>query len=533
MYKILIVDDEELVRRSILKIVDWKALGFSEVFEAENGTEALQIALEQKPHLVLTDIRMPFMDGLQLTSELKEKLPSSHVVILSGHDEFRYAQEAIGLQVLDYILKPLGAATLTKKLQEIRKKLDNELQEKEYLSKIRLQLHQSLPLLKESILNTLVCTPGNKPGMESRLQSLEIPLYGGPYAVSVIEPDLSGIPPSDAEVYSYAAKNIALETLGHHHPVFTDNLGRVTLVFRLSALPTEDRAHQQLLEILHVLLKSVNIHLKIPTTIGVGTTVSHLSDLHSSYMEALNALDCKYTLGKDRIYDIRDLDYMEAEFYYPFDACNELITAVKTNKLSGIKQALTDICGILKSGKNLTVTNIKLVFVEMITALLKLLSETRQMSAEAWTMGLGLYSQIEKLDTVDKMAEALLQLSIQTSRELAELRTSSSQQIVMKAMDYVRDNYQQEDLSLQTTASHTSVSAGYLSALFKKETGVNFSDYLTRIRMEKAMELLRTTDLKTYEVAYRTGFSNPHYFSISFKKYTRMSPSEFRGEPEE
>src|SRR5690348_4989752 len=100
MYKILIVDDEELVRRSIIRIVDWKALGFSEVYEAENGIEALQTALNIKPDLVLTDIRMPFMDGLQLASELKTKLPSAHIVILSGHDEFKYAQEAIGLNVL-------------------------------------------------------------------------------------------------------------------------------------------------------------------------------------------------------------------------------------------------------------------------------------------------------------------------------------------------------------------------------------------------------------------------------------------------
>jgi two-component system response regulator YesN len=260
MYKILIVDDEELVRRSIIRIVDWKALGFTEVYEAENGVDALKIALEVSPHLVLTDIRMPFMDGLQLTSKLKEQLPSTHIVILSGHDEFTYAQDAIGLGVLDYILKPLGAAALTAKMQAIRQTLDEDYQEKQYLAKVQTQLHQSLPLLKENFLNTLVCTPGSKIGLASRLNFLDIPLAKGPFAISVIEPDLSDISPSDIEVYNFSVKNIALETVGVNHPVFSENSGKVVIAFCIPALPAETDKRNSIIETLNVLQKSINIY---------------------------------------------------------------------------------------------------------------------------------------------------------------------------------------------------------------------------------------------------------------------------------
>jgi two-component system, response regulator YesN len=532
MYKILIVDDEEIVRRSISRIVDWDALGFSSVLQAENGVEALEISLIEKPDLILTDIKMPFMDGLQLAEAIRENLPSTFVVILSGHDEFKFAQQAIGLGILDYILKPLGAASLTMKMQEIRKKLDEELQEKQYLIKVKNQLHQSLPLLRESFLNTLVCTPGSKTRAEDRLKFLDIKLSNGPYAICVIEPDLGLLEPGDVEIYSFAIKNIALESLGSKHIVFSDQNGRIVIILCLDSINFQLDTRNMIFDILSVIQKSIELFLKTIATFGVGTTVSTLSELYHSYSEALDALEYKYTLGKGKIYNIYDLDYHEPEFLYPFDAFSEFMTHVKSFQLGLLKQDLSNMTSPLKE-KNASPANIKLIFIELITELLKLLTETKKVSAETWSQGLNLYNQIEKLVTVDEMAEVILNFAVTVSKCLAEVRATSSKSIVSKAIEYVNTNYVLEDLSLYTTSSHIAVSAGYLSALFKKEAGINFSDYLTKVRMEKAIELLRATDMKTYEVAYKTGFSNPHYFSISFKKFTGRSPSEFRGASEE
>lgn len=565
MYKLLIVDDEDFVRNAIVNILDWKELGFSEVYQAENGLQALEVALQCKPDLVLTDIKMPFMDGLELSAQLKEALPDTRIVVLSGHSEFKFAQEAIALGVLDYIIKPLGAATLTKKMTEIRKKLDHEFQERRYLEKIRSQLHQSLPVLRERFLYLQVCTAeGNSGAAENaraRLDFLEIPLRDGPFVPCVIEPDLSAVKAEEPEIYSLGIKNLVMEIVGPRHPVFFDGADRVVVVFNTPLDPDDARLpdgtpplqgsllqqgsmssqdkpafqgnRDLITEILLILQKAAQLFLKTQVTAALGATAPGIGDLYASYNKALLALECKYTLGKGKIYDIHDLDYLEPAFFYPFDACAAFVNAVKIGGAATIEQVAARICDALKSRKNLSAANIKLIFVDIITNLLKMLTEAKDSTPETWSQGLMLYSVMDKLGTVEEIAAAVLPFAVKVSKALAASRTNSSMNIIAKVMDYVRQNYQLEDLSLHTVAVHVAVSPGYLSALFKKETGKNFTDFVTQLRMEKAMELLKVTDLKTYEVAYRTGFANPHYFSISFKKQTGKSPSEFRGVVEE
>ena len=326
---------------------------------------------------------------------------------------------------------------------------------------------------------------------------------------------------------------MAEETVGTAHSVFSDNIGRIVIVICISALPDDTEKGNLLIDMLNVLHKDINIHLEIPATFGIGTNVTDISDQYNSYYEALTALDCRFTLGKDKIYNISDLNFIEAKFFYPTEIFSKLLIAVKTCERGTIRQLIAEICSFLKTEKALSPANIKMIFIEIITELLKLLTEIKGASPVVWSEGLSLYGQIEKLGTVDEMAEAVVPFVNNVSKNFVDTLSNNTQNVAQQAMEYINTNFQQEELSLISVASSISVSAGYLSALFKKETGINFSDYLTRVRMETAMQLLRTTDLRTYEIAYRTGFSSPHYFSISFKKYTGKSPSEYRGVPED
>ena len=533
MYKILIVDDEELVRTSITTIVDWASLGFTEVYQAENGIEALALALKVKPDLVLTDIRMPFMDGLQLSAQLREKLPSTSIVILSGHDEFKYAQQAIAYGILDYILKPIGPDSLYEKMLEIKTKLDLNLNKKKYLEKIRSQLHQSLPLLTEKFLNSLLYNSFENKAYSKTLEFLEIPLTPGPYLICVIEPDLLDIYENDLELYSFAVKNIATETFSSKHPVFSDAVGRIIVVFCVDTQISEEENHSITFELLNILKNNVNFYLKLQLTAAKGSIVNEINSLYMSYNEAISALECKYTLGKNRIYDIRDINYVESSIVYPHDAYVEFMDAVKSARTDLIIQASGSIVAALKSRHTISPANIKLVFIDIITSLLKLLAMTKGTSLEVWNKGLSLFSELDKQGTVEELTNATTEFAITVSVELAASRSKSTSIIVCKVIEYIKDNYQLQDISLFSAANYASVNASYLSTLFKKETGKNFVDYLNRVRIEKAMELLRTTDLKAYEVAYMTGFSNPHYFSILFKKHIGITPSEFKGGTDE
>lgn len=527
IYNLLVVDDEELVRNAISTIIDWDSLGFTNIYEAEDGLEALELCRKQKIDLVLTDIVMPFMDGLELSAALKQEFPDIHVVILTGHEDFEYAKQSVDLGVKNYILKPVGASTLYTKMKEICKKLNIEASQKQYIAKMRSQIHQSVPILQEKFLYSLVCTQhGNRKNIKERMELLGLPLKSSSYVVGIVETDLSQTANADIELFLFTSKNISADCIGKSHCVFDDNNNHTILVFNLDDF--EDDAHYIIYNTLQVIQKAIYSILKIDTTCAMGSIVSDLNDLYLSYHEAKTALDCRYSLGTNRVYDINDLDYIEKSFYYPFDEIKQLIYSIKFLGRTEIEQAIEEISRTLLYSKNLSSSNIKMVFIEMITSLLKELSSVKQGSTAVWDEGFALYNKLEHRTSLQQVLDSLLEFSIKVSEELHKLQSNSGQIMIQTVKEYIEQNFADDSISLSSAAEYTSVSTGYLSALFKKETGINFVEYLTDVRMARAMNLLKTTDKKTYEIAYETGFANPHYFSISFKKYTGMSPSDFR-----
>lgn len=527
MYKLLIVDDEELIRSAVSSIIDWNSLGFSAIFQADNGLAALEICRSNKIDLVLTDIAMPFMDGLALSTVLSKEFPEIHIVILTGHEDFEYAKQSIDLGVKNYILKPVGASTLYQKMKEICQKLHIEVTQKEYVSQMKSQLYQSLPIMREKFLYVLVCMQhGLLRDSEERIKALELPLLSGQYMVGVVEADLSKMDNADIELYLFMTKNIVMDVVGNSHCIFDDNNNKIIIVFNTDQF--EDDSHRIIYDTLQVAQMTASSVLKINVTCAAGSKVNCLADLNRSYQEAMTALDCRYSLGYNRVYDINDLDFIKKSFFYPVDGIKELIYSVKFLKKQDIEKSMSNISSDLKSSMNLSAANIKMVFVEIVSLLLKELSYQKEVSDGIWNTGFSLYNQLDKMTSIEEAYSRILSFSMTVSEELFMLQANSGQHIIKTVKEYIEKKYMEESISLTSAADSASVSTGYLSALFKKETGINFVEYLTNVRMEKAKNLLTNTDMKTYEIAYSIGFSNPHYFSISFKKYSGMSPSEYR-----
>ncbi len=487
----------------------------------------MEICRKHKIDLVLTDIVMPFMDGLELSAALNHEFPQTHIVILTGHEDFEYAKQSVDLGVENYILKPVGATTLYTKMSEICKKLNIEASEKQYINRMRNQIHQSMPILQEKFLYSLVCTQNrNRRDSLERIKVLGLPLEASSYVIGIVQTDLSQAHEGDIELLVFTAKNISSDCIGNKHSLFCDNDDKIIIVFNLDEL--EEDSHFIIYNTLQVIQKAIYSILRLNITCSMGSIVYDLKDLYKSYHEANTALDCKYSLGANRVYDINDLDYIEKSFYYPFDATKDLIYSIKFLGEAEIHKSMKEISNILLQAKALSKSNIKMVFIEIITTLLKELSGVKQVSSQIWNEGFALYTQLEHQNALEKTVKKLTDFSIKVSGELQQLQINSGKIIIENAMEFIRNNFADDNTSLSSTAEHVSVSTGYLSALFKKETGVNFIEYLTNVRMEKAMQLLKSTDKKTYEIAYETGFANPHYFSISFKKYCGQSPSDYR-----
>lgn len=526
MYTVLIVDDEALVRRGVAQMIEWDSLGFTTVLQAEDGIEALKVCRENKVDLVLTDIVMPFMDGLELSGVLGQEFPDIQVVILTGHEDFEYAKQSVNLGVKNYILKPVGANTLYEKMKEICDKLHVENEQKRYIAKMKNQLHQSMPVLQEKFLHLLVCTENSvADDVHKRIESLELPLLCKAFLVGVIELDLGEVESCDLELYLFTAKNVVQECVGRGHCAFDDN-NKIVVVFNLDYY--DEGGHDIVYKTIQVIQKAVYSVLRINNTCALGGEVHQLKELYTSWREANAALDCKYSLGINRVYDFKDLDYVERFFYYPFEEIKGLVAAIKINSFSEIDGAVQAVRQALGSSPNMSSANVKMVFVEILTILLKELAGMKEVCPDTWTEGFSLYNGLEQIISIEQMCSRLLAFSQQVSAQLQKTQKNSGELIVQKTMDYIDSHYADETLTLSGMADIVGVSMGYLSALFKKETEKTFTEYLTQVRTGHAKELLRTTDKRTYEIAYETGYANPHYFSISFKKSTGMSPSEFR-----
>lgn len=532
MYKILIVDDEDLVRKAIINKLNWQQIGFDVVEQAEDGEQALEIALQIKPDLVLTDVRMPFIDGLELAEKLSKELPATKVVILSGHDEFEYAQEAIRIGALDYVLKPINSIKLTELLTKITCNMDQEKLDKEKLVKIKRQLHQSFPLLKERFFNSLIHAALDKKEIESNIEFLEIDFMGNSLLICVAEVDNINIiakerNAEDIALIHFSVLNIASELIGKFGFTFNDSLNRLVMVISKETVEMKD-FENNCYRLLDEIRAAAEKYLKITITVGIGRIVTGLENMHLSYNDALTALDCKIIMGKNKVYNIKDLGFTENVQYFPIDKINTLISTIKLENADVVLKQLNLFFEDISKRKSMTSDNMRILMIELINGVQKVLIGIGNERGHEYRIDFKIYEEIGKCETLEDINIAISKFVSIVCESIFLSRKSRNSIIIEKAKQFIDENYSIEELSQNQVAGIVSVSPGYLSVLFRRETGETFVEYLTGVRMDKAKYLLKTTPLKAYEVAYKVGYSDPHYFSLTFKKHEGCTPSEYK-----
>ncbi|MEE0955960.1 MAG: response regulator [Eubacterium sp.] len=529
MYSLLIADDEPIIRKGVSTIIDWKSLGVDQIYQAGDGEEALDIIRSHHVDLVLTDIIMPFMDGFELTEIVNREFPNIQVVVLTGHEDFEYARKSVGLGVKSFILKPIGAETLYAEMQKILKGLKKQRKEEEYISDMRLQIYRSLPILQERLLNSLITSRhGNKKQIAERAKSLELDLSASSYAVGIVAADRSKIEDRDYELYSFAVRNITYDCVGKKHLIFEDNNGNIAVLFNLDVLGEEPE--NTAYESLEVILKAILLTLNMKSSAALGKVAQNVDQLYESYHTAVLACESRFVLGEGGVYDSHDLNQSFDSFSYPFDQIRDLMNRVKFFGRDSLEEPLNGIRDFIEKTPNLSILNIRMIFTEITADIMKELSALQDAAPEILDHCLDFYHRIGSIPNVEDAMEQMKKLLCETADEMQRVKNNSSNRLIEKAKQVVAKRYNDADLTLSVTAEEIGVSTGYLSALFKKEEGINFIKYVTEIRMQKAMELLKTTDKHTYEVADMVGFPDAHYFSITFKKSTGMSPSEFRSQ---
>ena len=538
-YKIMLVDDEEEVRTSIIRKIDWQDAGFEVIGDAENGKEALEKIEQNEPDVVLTDIRMPYMDGLEMAENIRQRYPSIKIVIFSGFDEFEYAKKAIKLNVIEYILKPVNVEELTAILKKIKKNLDEEIEQKRDVSLLRENYKRSLPILREQFLKDLVSRQMDEMTVAERLEQFEEKL--NEYAIDVAGAVKWVIAAIHLEPDEKVDKAVSLHQQRELIPISVRNLieekleGQYRFIVFHSSFETillvaidKDNTQTGLIALLGDICKETKKILEVSVTIGVGESCSSLTDLSRPCHTALNALGYRAITGSGGVICIGDMEPSGHE-KLRFDSRmeSELIAAVKFGPKEKIRSVIDGIVSRMEDAR-VHYRQYQAYVLAIINVLTQLSQQYDLRISEMFGVENDYFEILGRVQKMENVRPYLTEVALKMNAGMEEERSNTTKNVIREAKQYIQDNFQDPDLSVEKICRHLHMSPAYFSTMFKKETGQAYIAYLTDVRLGRAVELLMATDDKTYIIAEKVGYPEQNYFSYVFKKKFGVSPTRYR-----
>ncbi|MBA4493345.1 response regulator [Paenactinomyces guangxiensis] len=523
MYKVLIVDDDRIIRKGLSASIPWEDHGYQVVGEAGDGETGLQMIEEIRPHIVISDIKMPFMDGLEMARLIKENYPEIKVILLTGYEDFNYAKEAIGIKAFDYILKPVESAVLLEKVSLAATEWEQE-------RKVEKKMREAMPFLRQRFLKKLIHGRCQEDEIRKELGFLGLELNGPYFAVFLVKVDDYHGDLMEKEILKFSVYNICEEILVKERKGIVFDSDRDELVLIYSHQEEAETANRDIYDLAEQIRESVKRYLKTTLTIAMGRVFKDLSGISLSYEEARSAIEFRHLIGKDQVFSIADTGLPRHNASLQgMDIENELVMKVKLGLKQEVLTLMEEWEGQLLQQKYISLHQVRLMAIQMVV----LLFREAGMWAKEWEEKnrqelVSHYNVINELQTIQEIIKKVTLISLDIVSHVNARRESQKHSAIKKAVKCIEENYAKEGLSLQDVAKEVHISPTYLSILFKQEKNINFSEFLLETRMKKAMELLRNQDLKAYEVAERVGYNNPQYFSVSFKKYTGYSPLEFK-----
>lgn len=525
-YSVLLVDDEEEVFQVIMKKLDWEAMGFLVAGYARNGVEALEMAEELQPDVVMTDIKMPYMDGLTLCRKLKEQYQQIKLIIFSGFDEFEYAKEAIKVEVEEYILKPINSNELREVFLRIRSNLDRELDEKRNIDKLRSYYIESLPLLQENFYTSILESKIPSESIRTYALNYQIDLKGPYYLVTVLHISRSGMDtePVNPLLLTVSVKKLTEEQLdGKWNSRTVIYLGDLIVISQMEQEDT--RVFTDTMDrICKLALRVCNVKV----TAGIGHVRGAVEDLPLSYQGAKNAVSYRVLYGSSRAINIAEIDPQESvdtPWEQPY--IREILKHIKMGDREALRNAEQEFWCQLRETK-MVPSRFQLLMIELLSEIYRFANENQISLDEIFGGDANMYQQLQQMESPEAVERWLENCCGRLQEKILTERQDTTKSFVTKAKEYVYDHYGDNDLSIEVICGYLNVSAAYFSTVFKKETGKTFICFLTDYRMEQAVQLLVTQNEKTYIIAEKVGYTDPNYFSYVFKKQFGMSPSKYK-----
>jgi hypothetical protein len=539
--KVFLVEDEMVIRRGIKNSIDWEKEGYIFCGEASDGELAYPMIIKEKPDILITDIRMPFMDGLELCKLVKKELPNIKILILSGYDEFDYAKEAIRLGVTEYLLKPISSGKLLEALNGVSESIRREKEDKDLVRKYMEEMRENTEHEKQKFFEQMIA--GNL-SMADALETgkkYEMNLSAGMYNLLLFRFTLGEENRKSGELLGEA--EYAIEKLTERlEYVFEFQRGVEGWAFLLMA-DNEEQMSERVKELSKDLEEIMKNYSTIAYFGGIGQPVARLRELEESFREAERALAARFTMELNRIISVEDIRMAQNV---------DTLDDIEITSFGEIEKPRTMLEKFLNNGAEDEIDEFVDVYInELPEENLKSVLMRQYIIMDAYIVMMSFCEKIEGIEGEMQAQSEELKNSMKTSQTLEEIKnyirmllkkiigvrdTISGRRysdIIEIAKDQIRKTYMSDEISLNTIAAEVGMSPSYFSSIFSKEMGKTFVEYLTEIRMDRAKELLMCSSMKTSEIGYEVGYKDPHYFSYIFKKTQNCTPKEFRARGKE
>jgi two-component system response regulator YesN len=536
--KIFLVEDEIVVRNGIKNKIDWESAGFSMVGDASDGEIAYPLILETKPDIIITDIKMPFIDGLTLSQMVREVMPWIKIIILSGYNEFEFAQEAIQIGITDFLVKPV----IKEKLMEIVKKAAAEVvaerEQKALMEQYKKDMEEIYFLKRQQFFSTLLS--GNEPVSDMLKKGRDVGIDIMARAYIVLSFSTRRKDESDEAFHesSVRIQDKVVALTENKSDIIFFNRSLTGWHFLIKGKDEAD-AIRVLEEYIQALIEIVSHFDRLHYFAGVGSTVTRIGEIATSFNEAIKAHSYRYILEPNQVIYARQIEEQGIiGMSRGSDNCSTLHpermnriaidSYLKTGSRDEVEAFFDDYC--INVGEDCLRSELIRQYISLdVFCSCELFLRYLECADQKITEICGSFHDLESHARDPERARQYLCLMMSASVDFRDLTSKRKYDpLLVKARRYMEQNYGSMDLSLNTVAAHVNISASHFSTIFSQETGQTFTEYLTEIRIKNAKQLLKCTQKPSGEIGYLIGYKDAHYFSYIFKKITGQTPSEYR-----
>ena len=533
MYKLLIVDDEQLERQALRFIIEKNIPNIQVIGETGDGASAISISENEKPDIVLMDIRMPGINGIEAAKSIREILPDAVIIMLTAMEEFAYAKEALTIGVAEYLLKPVRPNELVELLQTVTAKISMIQAQRQEEIRLRKSIEEVLPFIQMSFVYDLISGNINDLAQfHERSRFLGMKIDFGVALVINIE-KFKELTDSDTELEKQILKQriyqLVLSIIGGRglvSPFTSDNL---VLLLGFTEKQTGEDVKENVYSTAKAIRDSILKNLDINIRIGIGRYYSNPLDLHKSYLEAMNAQQQRFFIDDSQIVHVEDIPYLRTgPFDYPFHYERAVQDKVRCGDRKQAKKALRELLDEIFKSKA-SMETIKACVLELLIVISRSAVEGGANLDQLTLMNMKSINELHSCHSKEQVEQWMLGSLDSFMENMLKNRSSINLRVVNKACDYIIENCHR-NISLEEVSQTVHLSHFYFSRLFKQEKGCNFVDFITKIRVDRAKAMLQNPDHTVVQIAAEVGYQDASYFCRVFRHVMGMTPKQYRSE---